>query len=177
MQIEAQRMKPVQALLLTVVVVLAAASPWAQVGVKERVIDLADGGRIVLRTDGAMGHYDAAGRPVDMKEGQVMIAADGARITMKDDVLWRQIVERAALYYGLASAPPWSRDAAIPRSIQLLDGGRIVVQGDGTMIHYDAAGNRVQMKVGEVMTAKDGTQIMMNDAALWSRIVSADGSK
>lgn len=163
--------------LLALGLALTVASAWAQAGAKDRVIDLADGGTIVLRADGAMAHYDATGSPIDMKEGELMIARDGTRITMKDDALWRQIVERAALYYGLASAPPWSRDAAIPRSIELLDGGRIVVQADGTMVHYDAARNRVQMKTGEVMTAKDGTRIMMNDAALWSRIGNGDESQ
>ena len=58
-----------------------------------------------------------------------------------------------------------------------MDGGRIALQRDGTMAHYDAAGNRVRMKEGAVMIAKDGTRIMMNDAALWSRIDNRDAPR
>lgn len=160
--------------LLTVVFILAVAPSRAQDTAKERVIDLKDGGRLVLRADGAMGHYDAAGRPVKMKEGAVMMAKDGTRILMKSDTLWRQIIEEAATSYALAWTPPWGKDARNEPVIDLVDGGRITVRGDGTMAHYDAAGNAVRMKDGEVMIAKDGRRILMNNGALWSPSVNRD---
>ena len=60
--------------------------------------------------------------------------------------------------------------AAEPQTIELKDGGKIVVEPQGTMIHTDAAGNRVKMKDGKVMTAKDGSKIMMKNNAIWKTI-------
>jgi hypothetical protein len=174
---ETRRMKTARSWLPALVLVLATASVWAQGDANDRVIELRDGGRLVLRAGGAMGHFDAAGNPVDMKEGEVMFARDGTRITMKDDALWQQIIERGAYYYGLASTPPWSAGPSNARSIELRDGGRIVVQSDGTMVHLDAAGSPVRMKQGAAMVAKDGTRILMHDATLWSRIADGKASK
>lgn len=60
--------------------------------------------------------------------------------------------------------------AAEPQSIELKDGGKVVVDAKGTMIHTDAAGNRVKMKDGKVMEAKDGSKIMMKNNAIWKTI-------
>lgn len=60
--------------------------------------------------------------------------------------------------------------AAEPQTIELKDGGKIVVEKQGTMIHIDAAGNRVKMRDGKVMTAKDGSKVMMKNNALWQTI-------
>jgi hypothetical protein len=60
--------------------------------------------------------------------------------------------------------------AAEPQTIELKDGGKIVVEAKGTMIHTDAAGNRVKMKDGKVMEAKDGSQLMMKNNAIWKTI-------
>ncbi len=57
-----------------------------------------------------------------------------------------------------------------PTTIDLKDGGRVWVQKDGTMVHIDAAGNRVRMKDGQVMEAKDGSRIMMKNNAIWKQI-------
>ena len=38
--------------------------------------------------------------------------------------------------------------AAEPQTIDLKDGGKITVDSKGTMIHSDAAGNRLKMKIG-----------------------------
>ena len=54
--------------------------------------------------------------------------------------------------------------------IELKDGGRIVFEKQGTMIHIDAAGNRVKMRDGKVMEAKDGSRVMMKNNALWKQI-------
>ncbi|MDA8254535.1 MAG: CopK family periplasmic copper-binding protein [Betaproteobacteria bacterium] len=60
--------------------------------------------------------------------------------------------------------------AAQEQTIELKDGGKVMVQKDGTMVHIDAAGNRVKMKDGGVMEARDGTMFMMKNDALWKKI-------
>ena len=54
--------------------------------------------------------------------------------------------------------------------IELKDGGKIILEKKGTMIHLDAAGNRVKMKDGRVMEAKDGSKVMMKNTAIWKTI-------
>jgi hypothetical protein len=46
--------------------------------------------------------------------------------------------------------------------IELKDGGKVTVQKDGTMVHMDAAGNRMVMK--------DGSKLMMKNNAIWKQI-------
>ena len=57
--------------------------------------------------------------------------------------------------------------AAEPQTIELKDGGKIVIEAKGTMVHMDAAGNRVKMRDGKVMEAKDGSKVMMKNNAIW----------
>ena len=38
------------------------------------------------------------------------------------------------------------------------------------MVHLDAAGNRVRMRDGQVIEAKDGSKIMMKNNAIWKQI-------
>lgn len=147
---------------------IATSTLWAQSGGKESVIGLKDGGRIVVSADGTMSHYDSAGNPVAMPEGVVMVAADGNRIMMKGQALWREIVEIAARSYAQASAGAYIGSGATQRSIELKDGGRISVRVDGTMAHYDATGKQLRMAEGEMMTAKDGSQILMVNGSLWT---------
>lgn len=139
----------------------------AQSGGKDRVVELKDGGRVVLRVDGTMDHYDAAGLRIAMPEGTEMIAKGGNRLMMKEGALWREIVELAAGAYARASANPFKWGETSERVIELNDGSRIAVRPDGTMQHYDAAGARIRMTDGVVMTAKDGTRFMMNNGRLW----------
>jgi hypothetical protein len=54
--------------------------------------------------------------------------------------------------------------------IELKDGGKIVFEKQGTMVHIDAAGNRVKMRDGRVMEAKDGSKVMMKNNALWQTL-------
>ncbi len=54
--------------------------------------------------------------------------------------------------------------------IELKDGGKIVFEKRGTMVHLDAAGNRVRMKDGKIMEAKDGSKVMMKNNAIWKTI-------
>ncbi len=65
---------------------------------------------------------------------------------------------------ALAADPPAGQ------VIELKDGGKIVFEKKGTMIHLDAAGNRVKMKDGTVMEAKDGSKLMMKNNAIWKTI-------
>lgn len=65
---------------------------------------------------------------------------------------------------ALAAEPPEGQ------FIELKDGGKIIIEKRGTMIHLDAAGNRVKMKDGKVMEAKDGSKVMMKNNAVWKTI-------
>lgn len=60
--------------------------------------------------------------------------------------------------------------AAEPKTIELKDGGKVVIDKDGTMVHIDAAGKREKMKDGKVMEAKDGSKVMMKNNAVWKTI-------
>ena len=60
--------------------------------------------------------------------------------------------------------------AAEPQAIELKDGGKIIVEKKGSMVHLDAAGNRMKMKDGVVMVAKDGSKVMMKNNAIWKTI-------
>lgn len=60
--------------------------------------------------------------------------------------------------------------AAEPQTIELKDGGKIMIEKSGTMIHMDAAGKRVKMRDGKVMEAKDGSKLMMKNNAIWKTI-------
>ena len=146
---------------------VAASSGWAQAG-KDRVIELKGGAQVVLRADGTMSHYDGAGIPVAMPEGVVMVAEDGGRIVMKSQALWREILDLAATSYARANTFAIAGGGSKQRSIDLKDGGRIVLSADGTMAHYDAAGNRQGMADGELMIGKDGNRILMVNGSLWS---------
>jgi hypothetical protein len=54
--------------------------------------------------------------------------------------------------------------------IDLKNGGKVTVQKDGTMVHIDAAGNRVKMRDGVTMEARDGTKYVMKNNAIWKTI-------
>jgi len=60
--------------------------------------------------------------------------------------------------------------AATPQTIELKNGGKIVVEEKGTMIHIDAAGNRVKMRDGKMMEGMDGSLLMMKNNAIWKTI-------
>jgi hypothetical protein len=61
-------------------------------------------------------------------------------------------------------------DQATEQTIALKDGGQIVIQKSGTMIHTDAKGNRVRMTDDKIMDAKDGSKVMMKNDALWQTL-------
>lgn len=60
--------------------------------------------------------------------------------------------------------------AAEEQTILLKDGGKVMVKKDGTMVHIDAVGNRVKMRNNVIMVAKDGSQLMMKNDAIWKTI-------
>ncbi len=71
---------------------------------------------------------------------------------------------------ALAADPVAGQAAAAGQTIELKDGGKIIIEKGGTMVHLDAAGNRVRMKDGKVMQAKDGSKVMMKNNAIWKTI-------
>jgi hypothetical protein len=62
-----------------------------------RIVELADGGAILLGKDGHTYHTDAAGKRVRMKDGVVMTGKDGAKYLHKNDVMWKQITEKGTM--------------------------------------------------------------------------------
>lgn len=60
--------------------------------------------------------------------------------------------------------------AAEPQTIELKDGGKIVIDEKGAMVHLDVAGNRLKMRDGRVMDAKDGRKLMMKNNAIWQTL-------
>ena len=60
-------------------------------------IDLKDGGKIVVHTDGKTYHADATGKRMRMKDGVVMEGKDGQKYLMKNDAIWKQITEKSTL--------------------------------------------------------------------------------
>lgn len=65
-----------------------------------QVIELKDGGKIVIGKQGTMAHLDAAGNRVKMKDGQVMEAKDGSKLMMKNNAIWKTITEHGTLKPG-----------------------------------------------------------------------------
>jgi hypothetical protein len=161
--------------ILAFAIAFAISPGWAQDGAAERVVPLQDGGKVVLRADGGMSHFDANGGPLPMKEGEVMIAADGNRVMMRGNALWQQIVEQAAYLYGLSSELPARSSAPAERKIDLADGGWIILRANGAMDHFDRQGKRIAMADGVVMTTKDGARILMKSGTLWSSAIGAPG--
>lgn len=164
-------LKPVLTTLVALVLTIAFGNHDA--AAKDRVVALKDGGRLELHSDGTMVHYDAAGDSLSMKDGEIMIAADGSAILMEGRSAWREIVDRTARDYAHAFVLPWIEGSTGERSIDLNDGGRVEVRGDGTMVHLDRAGNMVQMKDGAVMTTSDGARIMMKNGKLWGAMMKS----
>lgn len=65
--------------------------------VAPQTIPLKDGGTLIIKRDRTMYHADAAGYRVRMRDGVVMEAKDGARYTMKNDAVWKQIIDKGTL--------------------------------------------------------------------------------
>jgi hypothetical protein len=95
------------ALIITTSLVLAGVLPAiAAEGTKQsekivvegrRIVELADGGSIVVDKAGTTYHVDAKGKRVRMKDGVVMEGKDGIRYLHKNDAIWRQITQKGTL--------------------------------------------------------------------------------
>ena len=92
--------------LLTIAIVASLASfsvAAAEPSVREKlivqgnVVDLKDGGSIVIDKDGKTYHADSAGKRVRMKDGVVMEGKDGRKYLHKNDVIWQQITEKGTM--------------------------------------------------------------------------------
>lgn len=69
------------------------------------------------------------------------------------------------------SVPAWAAgDQPAEQTIELKDGSRLVIQKDGKMRHYDAAGHVMTMREGTVMEGKDGSKYMMKNNAIWKQL-------
>jgi hypothetical protein len=65
--------------------------------VQGNVVQLKDGGTIVLDKDGKTYHADANGKRVRMKDGVVMEGKDGRKYLHKNDLVWQQITEKGTM--------------------------------------------------------------------------------
>lgn len=63
----------------------------------QQTIELKDGTKVLIKTDGNMVHLDAAGKRIRMRNGVVMEGKDGAKYMMKNDALWQQIIIKGTL--------------------------------------------------------------------------------
>ena len=76
--------------VVTLAVSLIAASAFAfDTATIEKSYELKDGSQVHVFKDGKMGMEDKFGRAVSMNEGQVMETADGQKIMMKGNEIWR----------------------------------------------------------------------------------------
>lgn len=90
--------------LIFAAALLAAAGAWAaEPAVKEKlivtgpVVELKDGGNILVDKDGHTYHTDAKGKRVRMKNGEVMEGKDGRKYLHRNDVVWQQITEKGTM--------------------------------------------------------------------------------
>jgi phage gp45-like len=78
-----------------------AATAFAQGGQPDQqVIELKDGGSVVILKDGTTAYYDVAGKRIMMKDGVTMEAKDGSKLMMKNNAIWRQLTEHGTLKPG-----------------------------------------------------------------------------
>jgi hypothetical protein len=98
----------------------------------------------------------------------VSISTDAAAVNLP--TFERSNIMRKLSLSILALAFAGTAFAAEPQTIELKDGGKIMIESRGTMVHMDAAGNRVKMKDGKIMEAKDGGKLMMKNNAIWKTI-------
>lgn len=91
-----------QSLWREIVTLAARTYGEAQVGRRpatsvETTIALADGGVIVVGTDGSMTHYDASHKRVPMPSGAEMTTKDGAKLLMQNGSLWEFVTKHEHL--------------------------------------------------------------------------------
>lgn len=84
-------------LLILAVLTLSTSVALAETAPADQRIDLKDGTVLVIKANGDMKHVDAEGNRVRMRDGKVMVAADGQKYMMKNDALWKAIIEKGTL--------------------------------------------------------------------------------
>lgn len=80
----------------------------------------------------------------------------------------RKLLVPILLAFSLSAFAAEERVTA--QTVELKDGGRLIVEKNGTMAHIDAAGNRVKMRDGVTMEGKDGSKYVMKNNAVWKTI-------
>ncbi|HCY62237.1 MAG TPA: hypothetical protein DHV59_05285 [Oxalobacteraceae bacterium] len=80
----------------------------------------------------------------------------------------RKLLVPILLAFSLSACATEERVTA--QTIELKDGGRLIVEKNGSMAHIDAAGNRVKMRDGVTMEGKDGSKYVMKNNAIWKTI-------
>lgn len=88
----------------------------------------------------------------------------------------RVLVAFLLFQFLVAASTGWAEGGGNDRVVELKGGERVVLRADGTMSHYDGAGNPVAMPEGVAMIAKDGSRIMMKSQALWREILELAAS-
>ncbi|RJG03495.1 hypothetical protein D3878_19415 [Noviherbaspirillum sedimenti] len=83
-------------------------------------------------------------------------------------MIMRKLLIPMLLAFSLSAFAAEERVTA--QTIELKDGGRLIVEKKGTMVHIDAAGNRVKMRDGVTMEGKDGAKYVMKNNAVWKTI-------
>ncbi len=63
----------------------------------QRVVELKDGGAIVIGKDGKTYHTDAAGKRARMKDNVIMVSKDGDKYLMRNDAIWKQITDKGTI--------------------------------------------------------------------------------
>lgn len=71
---------------------------FASSDVTEQRIDLKDGTVLLIQSDGDMKHFDAEGNRLRMRDGKVMVGVDGPKYMMKNDAIWKIIMEKGTLH-------------------------------------------------------------------------------
>lgn len=84
-------------LLISFLLVFSLSAFAAEERVTAQIIELKDGGRLVLQKKGTMVHIDTAGNRVKMRDGVTMQGKDGAKYVMKNNAVWKTITEKGTL--------------------------------------------------------------------------------
>lgn len=85
-------------LFLTVLLAVPFAAAATDVKAPEKqIIELKDGGTLVITRDGKMSHYDKNQHPVKMANGTTMEAKDGTVFMMRNNELWQRYWMRGTM--------------------------------------------------------------------------------
>ena len=88
---------PLLATAVALPAMAAEVAPREKLLVQANVVELADGGTIVIDKEGRTYHRDAKGKRVRMKDGVVMEGKDGRKYMHRNDVVWQQITEKGTM--------------------------------------------------------------------------------